>query len=397
MSCCVDDTENLANVNRVVCPCLTPTQTQCLTQCQTPCLTWCRPRGCIPSGFLDMPRDSGIITPCHARGIVPYECLTPLLDGGYTRVPNQYLSIRFLRTLTKIESLLLAWVIRATCGWNRAMAPYHPTEVARELGTDRGSLWRASNSLEKKKVIVIDRPPGVPGRYGMRVGLCQPAPLLDAGVRQRHAGAGQRHAGADQRHAGARQRKTPVDVGVHQPQYKRQNINTGGGKTGAHLKVTANLGNGHDTDTTQAPPSIKTEPDRPMTQSDVAHALRVFAVVFNRPHTEARVLPYWTALRGYNWSLVKFQAICVLALQRCKFFPTPSELCDLVTEARAAVPLPPRSARGTPASGTAARKTDEDRIPPDEAKAIFADIWKQLGAAPAEPQFQRPKAKCQTN
>jgi len=72
----------------------------------------------------------------------------------FTRVPVEWLDALLKMSLTGTELRVVLWVVRQTLGWNRETASFTWYRMAKELGADRGGVFRAGKRLIREQVLV---------------------------------------------------------------------------------------------------------------------------------------------------------------------------------------------------------------------------------------------------
>jgi phage replication O-like protein O len=72
----------------------------------------------------------------------------------FVRLPTELLEALLSSKLTSVQLRVVLWVIRNTYGWNRELTPFSWYKIAKDLGLNRGSVYRAGETLLKFGVLI---------------------------------------------------------------------------------------------------------------------------------------------------------------------------------------------------------------------------------------------------
>jgi phage replication O-like protein O len=84
----------------------------------------------------------------------------------FVRLSTELLEVLLCSKLTGVQLRVILWVIRNTYGWNRALTPFSWYQIARDLALNRGSVYRAGETLLDSGVLILqDRRLGIQTDY----------------------------------------------------------------------------------------------------------------------------------------------------------------------------------------------------------------------------------------
>src|SRR5215831_5696783 len=81
----------------------------------------------------------------------------------FVRLSTELLEALLCSKLTGVQFRIILWVIRNTYGWNRELTPFSWYQIARNLALNRGSVYRAGETLLESGVLIFQD-----GRLGMQ-------------------------------------------------------------------------------------------------------------------------------------------------------------------------------------------------------------------------------------
>src|SRR5215467_4968914 len=92
--------------------------------------------------------------------------MASLQADKFVRLPTELLEALLSSKLTGVQLRVILWVIRNTYGWNRELTPFSWYRIAKDLALNRGSVYRAGETLLKSAVLILqDRRLGMQKDY----------------------------------------------------------------------------------------------------------------------------------------------------------------------------------------------------------------------------------------
>ena len=92
--------------------------------------------------------------------------MASLQADKFVRLPTELLEALLSSKLTGVQLRVILWVIRNTYGWNRELTPFSWYRIAKDLALNRGSVYRAGETLLKTGVLILqDRRLGMQKDY----------------------------------------------------------------------------------------------------------------------------------------------------------------------------------------------------------------------------------------